>query len=50
MSEVGFDLKMFDELYGKEKIGHAIAFGKDLKDRYSVLWLYYDLFGVTEQI
>ena len=50
MSEVGFDLKTFDELYGKEKIGNAIAFGKDLKDRYSVLWLYYDLFGVTEQI
>ena len=23
----------------------AVTYGKDLKDRYTVLWLYYDLFG-----
>jgi len=47
LQSVGFDLKTFDDLYGREKIANAIAYGKDLKDRYSVLWLYYDLFGAT---
>lgn len=28
---------------GKEKIQDAIWYAKDLKDRYSVLWMYYDL-------
>ena len=32
-------------LYGEEKIHNAILYAKDLKDRYTVLWLYYDLFG-----
>ena len=32
-----------EKLYGKEKIENALKFGKDLKDRYSVLWMYYDL-------
>ena len=34
----------FEKMYGKEKIERGIWFGKDLKDRYSVLWLYGDLF------
>lgn len=29
----------------EEKIQNAISYAKDLKDRYTVLWLYYDLFG-----
>ena len=28
-----------------EKTRAAIWYAKDLKDRYTVLWLYYDLFG-----
>ena len=30
-------------MYGKEKIETALCFAKDLKDRYTVLWMYYDL-------
>jgi hypothetical protein len=33
----------FYKLYGEEKIQNAIAYAKDLKDRYSVLWMNYDL-------
>ncbi len=42
---VGLDKKEFDALYGEEKIKDALLYAKDLKDRYSVLWMYYDLFG-----
>jgi len=44
LADVGFDLTAFETMYGKEKIRRGVWFGKDLKDRYSVLWLYYDLF------
>ena len=46
--DVGFDLSAFEATYGKEKIQNGVWFGKDLKDRYSVLWLYADLF-LTEK-
>ena len=36
-------------MYGKEKIQRGIWYGKDLKDRYSVLWLYGDLFLGEEE-
>ena len=39
------DMSKFYNLYGTEKINTAISYAKDLKDRYTVLWLYYDLFG-----
>ena len=39
------DIGAFYKLYGKEKIRDAVLYAKDLKDRYTVLWLYYDLFG-----
>lgn len=45
---VGLELKEFHDKYGTEKINDAISYAKDLKDRYTVLWMYYDLFG--EQI
>ena len=35
----------FEEMYGEEKIRDAVFYGKDLKDRYSVLWLYYEMFS-----
>jgi len=38
---VGLDFKEFEELYGKDKIQDAMLYAKDLKDRYTVLWLYY---------
>lgn len=45
---VGFDLSAFEKQYGKEKIRNAMLYGKDLKNRYSVLWLYYELFSGRE--
>jgi len=42
---VGLDMNEFYSLYGKEKIEKAILYAKDLKDRYTVLWLNYDLYG-----
>ncbi len=41
----GIDIREFYDLYGAEKINNAVLYAKDLKDRYTVLWLYYDLFG-----
>ena len=43
IESVGLDIAQFAELYSKEKIENALFYAKDLKDRYSVLWLYYDL-------
>jgi len=45
LSVVGLDLAEFYKLYNKQKIQDAVLYAKDLKDRYTVLWLYYDLFG-----
>ena len=42
-SEVGMDHADFVKTYGEEKIRDAILYAKDLKDRYTVLWLYSDL-------
>lgn len=41
----GYDMGAFERMYGAEKIHDAQVYGKDLKDRYSVLWLHYALFG-----
>lgn len=40
-----FDINEFYSLYGEEKIENAVSYAKDLKDRYTVLWVNYDLFG-----
>ncbi len=45
LSVVGFDIKEYYDLYGKEIIQTAVSYAKELKDRYTVLWIYYDLFG-----
>ena len=37
------DIGEFQKLYGDRKIDDALKFAKDLKDRYTVLWMYYDL-------
>ena len=37
---VGLDYKEFEKMYGKNKISDATLYAKDLKDRYTVLWLY----------
>lgn len=43
IKSVGLSLQDYTELYGREKICDGIAYAKDLKDRYSVLWMYYEL-------
>ena len=43
--EMGLDMKEFYSLYGREKVSEAVRFAMDLKDRYTVLRLYYDLLG-----
>lgn len=45
LSLVELNTKDFYSLYSKEKIKDAVLYSKDLKDRYTVLWLYYDLLG-----
>ncbi len=45
LSLVELDIDDFYAMYGEEKINNAILYAKELKDRYTVLWLYYDLFG-----
>ena len=45
---IGLNIDDFFKFYGEEKIRDAVRYAKDLKDRYSVLWMYYDLFGVEE--
>ena len=43
IESIGLDINEFDKLYGEEKIKNAMLYAKDLKDRYSVLWLYHKL-------
>lgn len=45
LSLVGLDIKEYYELYGNEKIEKAVKYAKDLKDRYTVLWLNYHVNG-----
>lgn len=48
LGRIGLDFSEFEATYGKEVIADAVRYAKDLKDRYTVLWLYYDLFGTEE--
>ena len=41
--KIGLSYDSFVGLYGKDKIEDATFYAKDLKDRYTVLWMYYDL-------
>jgi glycerol-1-phosphate dehydrogenase [NAD(P)+] len=43
LDRAGLKYSDFLALYGKEKIDDALLYAKDLKDRYSVLWIYFDL-------
>ncbi len=40
---VGYSVEEFNKFYGKERIENAVAYAKDLKDRYTVLWLNFDI-------
>ena len=45
LEAVGLDMGEFYKLYSQEKLADAVSYAKELKDRYSVLWMYYDMFG-----
>lgn len=45
LSLVELDYNYFLGFYGKEKIKKAVLYAKDLKDRFTCLWLNYDIFG-----
>lgn len=47
---VNLDMDEFYKLYTPEKLNNATLYAKDLKDRYTVLWLNYDLFGGNENV
>ncbi len=44
LNRIGLDYNEFINMYGQDKIDNAVLFAKDLKDRYSVLWLNYKYF------
>ena len=51
MKAVGLHFSECEDIYGHDKICDAMLYGKDLKNRYSVLWLYYTLFsGKTDAV
>jgi len=41
--KVGLNYETYTSLYGDAKIADATLYAKDLKDRYTVLWMNYDL-------
>lgn len=44
INDVGLSFDTFIEKYGNDCINDAVLYAKDLKDRYTVLWLYYEYF------
>lgn len=44
LESVGLNIYDFEKMYGAKKLENAKWYAKDLKDRYSVLWLYFCLF------
>ena len=45
LAAVNLNMDAFYKLYSADKIDNAIFYAKELKDRYTVLWMYYDMFG-----
>lgn len=43
VEKIGLSYECFVKFYGEQKLEDAKWYAKDLKDRYSVLWMYYDL-------
>lgn len=45
LAQVGMSMEEFYAIYSDAHIRDAVKYAKDLKDRYTVLWMYYDLYG-----
>ncbi|MBE6554468.1 MAG: sn-glycerol-1-phosphate dehydrogenase [Ruminococcaceae bacterium] len=43
VNAIGLDINEFHRFYGDKTLGDAVLWAKDLKDRYTVLWLSYAL-------
>jgi glycerol-1-phosphate dehydrogenase [NAD(P)+] len=43
VSSIGLDMKEFYKFYGEETVQNAIRYAKELKDRYTVLWICFAL-------
>jgi len=50
LSLAELDIKEFYNLYNKQKLNDAVLYAKDLKDRYTVLWINYDYFADEEKV
>lgn len=44
LDSIDLDINEYKDTYKAEKLQNAMWFSKDLKDRYTVLWLYFSLF------
>lgn len=40
LGSVGLNVNAFEKMYSKEKLADGVRYAKDLKDRYTVLWIY----------
>ena len=49
LSLVGLDVQELVDTYGEKKINEAVLYAKDLKDRYTILWMYYDINGDKDE-
>ena len=45
LEAVGLKMDAFYAMYSEEKIRDAVLYAKELKDRYTVLWMHYDMHG-----
>ncbi|MBR3691371.1 MAG: sn-glycerol-1-phosphate dehydrogenase [Clostridia bacterium] len=45
LSEIGLSMAEFETLYGRDHIADGLMYAKDLKDRYTCLWLWYKYFA-----
>ncbi|MBE6740607.1 MAG: sn-glycerol-1-phosphate dehydrogenase [Ruminococcaceae bacterium] len=48
LEKIGLPMDDFYNNYKKETINKAVIFAKDLRDRFTALWMYYDVFGTKE--
>ena len=39
LAKAGYDLEAFVSFYGKERLLDALLFAKDLRARYTIVWL-----------
>ncbi len=44
LATAGLDFEYYNKFYGRDVIDDADLYAKDLKDRYTVLWVYFSLF------